>query len=372
MADPTTDVAKVPDDTLGALGRAPIIDQIPDAQVSILAARSGGRLSRAELNAGLELAVRYGLDPWANEIWFTKGEGKNGAPGKVLIMVGRDGLRKIAERNGLLVEGDVVRAKDTYEVEFCEPQPREWGGAVTGFHRVTHKRSGFTEQSRGPIVGAWCRVRDDRGTERGWFEAPLSEYKPANVSSYSPWSNQVSAMILGAAERQAIRQATPLGGLVHEGEADRNTDDNGNAVDATALEDLSPSVREVVGRARRLGHAGLSDADTVAMVVGGMADEARVAWVVDAMTELDAVETQRPQPVAVEGGGGTTVQVDANGEPAADVEPVDPDREAAEAWHDRHDDGHADDGLHPVPDGRFDEAESLRLDALAAEEEGQR
>lgn len=202
---------------LARLQRAPIVDQIDAQTMALIASQIAPTCTKGEIGHFLELCAHYDLDPFAKEAWCAKGKS-----GKLLIMVGRDGLRKIAQRQGLHVDGDVVRADDAYEVEFidadADARPGEWeanGGAP--FHRVTHRRTGMGQQ-RGAIVGAWCRVKDHAGREGGWFEAPLEEYKPQSTNDYSPWQRQVGVMILAAAERQAIRQATPLGGLLAIGE----------------------------------------------------------------------------------------------------------------------------------------------------------
>jgi hypothetical protein len=195
--------------------------------------------SDAEVGHFLELCVAYGLDPFAREAWCTKN--KDGS--KLLIMVGRDGLRKIVQRNGCEMEGDVVHEKDVFTYARLKDD------AGRPFHEVTHEVDGF---DRGPILGSWARVYErTTNMERGWFVAPIGEYMPANVSSYSPWSKQESVMILGAAERQAARQATPLGGLLVAGEDDVI---NGTAVEIGAGEgdgsepgwDLPPELVEEV------------------------------------------------------------------------------------------------------------------------------
>lgn len=202
---------------LARLQRRPIIETVDEKTLGLIASQIAQGCNRGEIGHFLELCAHYDLDPFAKEAWCAKSK-----TGKLLIMVGRDGLRKIAHRQDLRVDGDVVRAEDFYEVEFIDAadyaRPGEWeANGSAPFHRVSHKHNGMGKQ-RGDIVGAWCRVKDPAGRERGWFEAPIEEYKPSGASDYSPWSKQVGVMILAAAERQALRQATPLGGLLAEGE----------------------------------------------------------------------------------------------------------------------------------------------------------
>ena len=158
--------------------------------------------SDQEVAMFLELAAKYDLDPFAKEVWCAKGSNTDGGEGRLLIMVGRDGLRKIAQRNNIHIDGDVVHEHDRFEV----------ARSADGNRTVEHAWG--RPEDRGPIVGAWaeCREGGPLGKPLGFFYAALSEYKPTNEKKlkYSPWGTQESVMILAAAERQALRQATPL------------------------------------------------------------------------------------------------------------------------------------------------------------------
>jgi hypothetical protein len=169
-----------------------------------------------ELAGFLELCHRYDLDPMADEVWLSKTEGKDGREPQLLVMVGRNGLRKIARRQKLALVGDVVHEKDVFRVSWKrdpDTKRRElW---------VEHSYEGASEESRGKVLGSWAEVyRESDGAQMGYFFAPIGEYKPENekVLKFSPWGHQESVMILTAAERTALRQATPLGGLLGEGE----------------------------------------------------------------------------------------------------------------------------------------------------------
>jgi hypothetical protein len=65
-------------------------------------------------------------------------------------------------------------------------------------------------------VGHFLELCSAYGLDPFAREAWCAKGKPRN--GYSPWGKQVSAMMLGAVERQSIRQATPLGGIMAEGE----------------------------------------------------------------------------------------------------------------------------------------------------------
>lgn len=207
---------------LDRLQRAPVIDSIDDKTLALIASQVAEGCTRGEIGHFLELCAHYDLDPFAKEAWCAKSK----KTGKLLIMVGRDGLRKIAQRQGLHIDGDVVRENDELTVTRTED----------GNRTITHSYG--NPAGRGPIIGAWAEVREGGPTGRpmGYFYAPLEEYKPGNVSDYSPWSKQVGVMILAAAERQAIRQATPLGGLLATGEEEVVFDHEGTAEDIEAPE----------------------------------------------------------------------------------------------------------------------------------------
>lgn len=180
------------------------MDQARYDLIRAVAAR--GVEDAAQIAAFIELAAKYDLDPLAREVWCA-----DGGNGRTLVMVGRDGLRKIAHRQGLAMDCDVVREGDSFLV-------------VRGTDRsrvIEHKYSGG---ERGEIVGAWAEVFDpETGRQLGYYYAPLHEWMPTSEGKlkHSPWGSQTSVMILAAAERQALRQATPLGGLLAEGELDR-------------------------------------------------------------------------------------------------------------------------------------------------------
>jgi len=344
MTAPGTELTAYADE-LGVerLQRKPILDRMDERQLALimtaLAISENERdpITKGEIGHFLELCASYGLDPFAREAWIAKSK-----QGKLLIMVGRAGLRKIVNRNGLKMRSAVIYAKDEYSVEFIEgpedAKPGEWEAhGRAPFHRVTHVQRGIGE-SRGAVVGAWARVivRESR-VEAGWFDAPLSEYMPANVSIYSPWSKQVSAMIKGAVERQAAAEATPLGGLLAEGE-----DESANAAatvgagDAPVVSVELPSDVEAVVEAGKInGHERYGNRARVAMEIGGQSVEATAAYVRDAWVAMG--RDPEPQP---EGETITDAVV-------VDAEPVvEPERPAS-----------------------ADRAESLRANAAALREE---
>lgn len=185
-------------------------DYAPE-QIKLIKSTVAKGATDAELAMFLELSARYGLDPFAKEIWCVPGGSRNGERKDMLVMVGRDGLRKIARQHGANVSCDVVRENDDFQAQHLPD------GSVNVAHAYGKPAD------RGEIVGAWARVSIDGRTE-GYFFAPLKEYRPRSEGKlkYSPWGSQESVMILAAAERQALRMALPLSGVLAQGETDRN------------------------------------------------------------------------------------------------------------------------------------------------------
>lgn len=303
-------------------------------RLALIKAQVAPRCDDHEVAHFLELCHHYGLDPFAKEAWCAKSE-----RGQLLIMVGRDGLRKIVQRQGLRMDGDVVHAKDRFEVT----------RGPDGDRTVTHSY-GHPAQ-RGDIVGAWAEVRNRQGRQAGFFYAPLDEYKPKGASQYSPWSKQESVMILAAAERQAARQATPLSGLLAEGE-DEVINGTAQALgegqgdgQPTGL-DMGHDVEKVIARATDLGHAAYSESarGTIEIQLGGQPPAMVAQWVRNAHDELDQIPVDavvvEPQERDLSPEAAETPEPKAEAEsapqaPAVATEasesqpPLDPDRIAA-------------------------------------------
>jgi hypothetical protein len=314
MADPTqpgTELATY-DDEIGIGPAQPHADHRTDQRTPVdlmqktIAVGEGDQvITRAELGHFLELCALYGLDPFAREAWIAKSKS-----GKLLIMVGRAGLRKVADRNGLRVRTDVICAKDEFESEFidspADAKEGEWqahGGQP--FHRVTHRKRGIGTQARGAVAGAWSRVTmRATGVEVGYFDAPISEYKPVNASTYSPWSKQESAMMQGAVERQAIAQGTPLGGLMAQGEdesVDRATIGSAGQGDGSMPEwtiDTAQRVKAeaIIERAKALGHHGYSE-ESVRMALNGQTFSVIEQRLAQMDATLDQFRGQDAEPI---------------------------------------------------------------------------
>lgn len=159
----------------------------------------------SEFQMFMEVLGRHGLDPFVGQIYAAKMPARDGQPGGVAIIVSRDGLLAIANRepsfNGM--DGDVVRAGDRFTSKFVNVE-----------RMIEHIAEGGTEH-RGAIIGAWAMVHRE-GRRPTYFFAPFDSYKTNNKT----WSKYPDAMILKVAESMALRKAFSITGVVGEGEMD--------------------------------------------------------------------------------------------------------------------------------------------------------
>lgn len=305
-----------------ALQRPPIFDLLKATpagrrQLQLIRTRSARNADDGEVAQFLELCAQYMLDWNAGEAWCAVSNPDDPNKRRVLLMVGRDGLRKIAQRNGLDFDGDVVREHDAFKVTRSADRTRtiEHAYGEARAEDAAHRQGQQTgdEVARGKIVGAWCEVYERAtGNQRGYFYAPIKEYMPTSEMKlrYSPWGSQVSVMILAAAERTALSQATPLGGLVAVGELDAGeeraeaagelTAGTGDG-DGTVDVELPEAVREVIARARELGHDGLSSEETASVAIGGQSPTVVSEWIQRGHAELDKMEPVLDAEAVVDG-----------------------------------------------------------------------
>lgn len=153
----------------------------------------------AELLMFANVAAKYGLDPFAKEIWFIKYPGKDGA--KTRIETSRDGYLNIAKRDPKFkgVQSFVVYKEDVFEVEIEGAEVKN----------VIHKFNGF---ERGEVVGAWA-VAEKEGQRPVYAVVPFNEYN----SGKSTWKSNPSAMIKKVAESDVLKRIGGISGLVtHE------------------------------------------------------------------------------------------------------------------------------------------------------------
>ena len=156
----------------------------------------------AELDLFLELAARYELDPFAGHIWCARMRGENGSAGRMVVLIGRDGMLVLARRSPDFkgIRGNVVHENDHFEVEE--------GETIKVKHKIGHPKE------RGEIVGAWALVSRE-GQTPIYFFANLDEYMPTHSKvDRTPWGKHRSAMILKCAQSTALRFAFSITGLI--------------------------------------------------------------------------------------------------------------------------------------------------------------
>jgi phage recombination protein Bet len=155
--------------------------------------RSAGRFpsdaTAEEIEFGLEVAQRSGLDPWLGQVKFLRFESGD----KIHAFVGIDGMRALAERNGKYdgreIEVELAKGPDGSESPvraLCRVYRKDWSRPLV-------------EEVR--FVEAVRRGRDGQPT-RPWIEMPIT-------------------MLRKAAEERALRAAFPvqLSGVYGEEEA---------------------------------------------------------------------------------------------------------------------------------------------------------
>lgn len=174
-------------------------------QVDLIKRTVAKGASNDELQLFLTLAGKYGLDPFAKEIWCIKRQKKNAqgvyendplAP--ATIMTSRDGYLKIAQSDpdfdGL--KSFVVREGDAFEIDAESDKV---------LHRFGAKR--------GKIIGAWATCYHKRRKPAVCF-VDFAEY---NAGS-QVWQKYPSAMIQKVAEVFVLKRQFSISGLVSQEE----------------------------------------------------------------------------------------------------------------------------------------------------------
>lgn len=153
-----------------------------------------------ELKVFLTLALTYDLDPFRKEIFFGKSEKSD----KILIMISRDGYRKLVKKdpNYKYHVSDYVCENDTFKITKS--------GDNTDF---VHEYS----IDRGDLKGAYCILYTKSGEVYSYF----AEFKKFNQSSTSlGWKNFPVDMIIKTAESRVFKSFANVTGLVPESDMD--------------------------------------------------------------------------------------------------------------------------------------------------------
>jgi len=148
-----------------------------------------------ELYAFLHINKSYGLDPFKRESYFMKDK----KTGRWAIIIGIDGMRKIARRDPsyLGVQAFAVREGDEFSVDAAN-------------YTVVHKFG----KTRGKVLGAWARA-DAKGRMPVLVWVDFEEYyRPG----WDAWTRMPATMITKVAESHALRRQFGLGDLYTEEE----------------------------------------------------------------------------------------------------------------------------------------------------------
>ena len=165
------------------------INQLTAEQIELMKRTVAKGATDDEFKMFLHLAHKYGLDPFAKEIWFIKYDNSNPT-----IMTSRDGYLKIAQSNpdceGLI--SFPVCEDDHFEIDAIN-------------YTVSHKFGA----KRGKLIGAWAKC-DRKGKKPQIAYVDFSEYNSSN----SIWKKYPSAMIQKVAESFVLKRQFGINGLV--------------------------------------------------------------------------------------------------------------------------------------------------------------
>ena len=192
-----------------ALMSMPAIQAVNPAQLAQLRRTLSVELTDDQLNQFLEVCLAGGFNPWAGEAFADV------IDGRLMVMVGRDGLLKKAREHqdyagydaGVIREGDALMVGDP------DPDARHLRGRA-GVRLESEPTSG------GDIIGAWC-VGERAGMPPRFFYAPMAEYRPSDPPADSSWVRHPSVMIEKVAISVVHRTLYGITGIHDPAELDR-------------------------------------------------------------------------------------------------------------------------------------------------------
>lgn len=168
-----------------------VLAEYPSDLVDTIKATVAKNATDEELYMFLSIANQYDLNPFMKEIWFTK------MNGEVAIMTGRDGYKKLAEREPTYrkCQSMAVYENDEFEMELIM-------GEVMN---ITHK---FKQNDRGSIIGAYAVLKT---TDRENYVSYVNfrEYDKRN----NIWKKYPSAMIRKVAENDVYKRFAKVNGV---------------------------------------------------------------------------------------------------------------------------------------------------------------
>jgi len=174
---------------------------VTESQMDVIKDTVAKGATDQELLYFLNACRAYDLNPITKEIYYTK------AGGKVVIMVSRDGMLKLAHRNPnfMGIHSGVVCEKDTFTLV------TESGDGGTLMQTIKHVIPSFGK--RGDILGAWCRI-DMRDQAPIIHTVDWNDYNKNN----QVWKTYGAALITKCAESVALKRVGEAPGLVSAAE----------------------------------------------------------------------------------------------------------------------------------------------------------
>lgn len=189
-----TGIIEAPKTTLESLKSESLLKVMPKERKDALKKAIGPKyknITDAELELFAMIAVRYDLDPFIKEIFFTKQKGA------VVPITGRDGFLKIAKKDpgydGL--ESYSICANDEFRFD-----------AGTG--EISHI---IAFGDRGEVKGAWARAYHKHRKPAVAY-VNFDEYDKGVLSD--AWKDYPSAMIQKVAESYVLRRQFSINGIV--------------------------------------------------------------------------------------------------------------------------------------------------------------
>lgn len=175
------------------LSRIESVTKFTQEEISIIQATVAKNTTALELAYFLNVAKSVNLNPFNKEIWCYKDN-----KGNVIVITGRDGFLRIAQRSKLWngIASSDVRANDEFHLDIPN-------GKV---HHI------IKPKDRGAIIGAYAILRPKD------CEITTIEYADFDTynKGYNVWKSNPASMIKKVAESHALKKAYGISGIYDE------------------------------------------------------------------------------------------------------------------------------------------------------------